>query len=226
MYHTCTHICITKRIHCIHLNQEGFVVLNILYLALHAIYCVMAVRLIRNYEITTEDDYYARNSVFLLASRLREMEKKSKSCSLTWHFTKHCSIRHKQNAGTRIRFRLLSATDRDEQVAGRRDFNKPEAHCVRVLERTDEGYREKEDGCYNEALQRRSSRVKRTWRISALRAVLLSRYVLIMTSTYIPSFIYNEFATRRQNIEKILYFLLINVWASSLFFHDIFLIHF
>lgn len=135
MYHTCTHICTTKRIHCIHLNQEGFVVLNILYLALHAIYCVMAVRLIRNYEITTEDDYYARNSVFLLASRLREMEKKSKSCSLTWHFTKHCSIRHKQNAGTRIRFRLLSATDRDEQVAGRRDFNKPEAHCVRVLER-------------------------------------------------------------------------------------------
>lgn len=156
---------------------EDFAVLDILYLALHAIYCVAAVQLVWNNYYTTEHDYHAsqfRVSACVASARNGE---KSKCCSLTWHFTKYCSIRHKRNAGTRIRFRLLSATDRDEQVAGRRDFNKPEVHCVRVLERTNEGYREKEDGCYNEALQRRSSRVKRTWSISALRAVLLSRYV-------------------------------------------------
>lgn len=101
-----------------------------------------------------------------------------------------------------------------------RDFNKPEAHCASAqASHMDKGCREKEDGCrrerYNEEARWSERGESQSWGLHCCRATL------IMTSMCIPSFIYDEFVTRvasRENTDEVLHFVLINAWASSLFF--------
>lgn len=129
--------------------------------------------------------------MFLLVSRCTKKKDVAPRFSFAWHFTKHCSTRHKRNPGTRIRFSLLSAID--EQVAGRRDFNKPEVHCASArTSHIDKGCREKEDGCRrercNEEVGWSEHGESLSWGLHCCRATL------IMTS--IPTFIYDEFVTQ------------------------------
>lgn len=181
---------------------EDFAVLDTLYLAFHAIYRVAAVQLVRNYGILQQNMIITpRNFAFLPASRLREMEKKANvavsrdaSRSIVRSDTSEM-----QERGFILDCCLRPIVTSKSRVGGiliNRKLIVCECSSV-VHEWRLSGKR----GCYNEEAGWSEHGEAQPWRLYCCRAML------IMSSMYIPSFIY-EFVTRVVRI----------LWKSFVFF--------